>query len=81
LQTNAKKGPKFGKIFNGLSTIRFSHNNENGKFQHGFKYGKCIKPLTNRMAQTKGNAIDDKFEVICGWLPIIVATNKFLLQK
>ena len=62
-QTNIKKRPKCGKIFDGLSTIKFARNNENGKYQHGFKYGKCIRPFKSDVLQIKGTAIDDKFEV------------------
>jgi hypothetical protein len=32
-QSDVKKGPKFGRIFNGKSVITFARNVENGKFQ------------------------------------------------
>jgi hypothetical protein len=68
-QTNNKTGPGYGKIFNGLSTISFASKIENRNFQHGFKFKKCIRPFKSDVMEIKGNAQNDKFEVIVHFYP------------
>ena len=54
---------KAGKVFDGLSSLTFARNFENGKFKFGFKYGKCLKLFRNSIRQIKGKFLKDSLEV------------------
>ncbi len=56
--TFLSKGPLFG-----FATILLAKRTENGPFNHGLKFGKCLRISQPGLIQIAGNFEDDKLEV------------------
>ncbi len=62
LQPGDGKKPKRGP-FKGPGTVTFSKNHDNGKFNHGFKFGKCLKAFNETVMKISGVFDNDKLQV------------------
>jgi hypothetical protein len=54
----AKRGP-----FNGFGVLEFGRTGENGKFNHGMKFGKCFKIVRSDIKKITGFFKNDQLEV------------------
>lgn len=67
-QVKQKSQARRGAAFNGHGRLKFAFKSENGKFNYGLKYGKCLKLREGSAFRSlKGDFVDDHLQ---GWVLI-----------